>query len=94
MMNKFKRIFVIVADSLGVGASDDASKYNDEGSNTLRHLSYAKKDFSIPSLYKLGIGNITDINNTPFNKDHIASLRPDLKLENINTDDFQSRLKF
>ena len=71
--NKFKRIFVIVADSLGVGASDDANKYNDEGSNTLKHLSYAKKDFSIPSLYKLGIGNITDVNNTPFNSNHIAS---------------------
>lgn len=71
--NKFKRIFVIVADSLGVGASEDAINYNDEGSNTLKHLSYAKKDFFVPSLYKLGIGNITDVNNTPFNENHIGS---------------------
>lgn len=70
---KFKRIFVIVMDSLGVGASDDASKYNDEGTNTLKHLSYFKKDFSIPTLQKLGIGNITDVNNTEFNENHLAS---------------------
>ena len=70
---KFKRVFVIVMDSLGVGAGDDAYKYNDEGTNTLKHLSYAKKDFSIPTLQKLGLGNITDVNNTEFNKDHLAS---------------------
>ena len=71
--NKFKRVFVIVMDSLGVGAGDDAYKYNDEGTNTLKHLSYAKKDFSIPTLQKLGLGNITDVNNTEFNENHLAS---------------------
>ena len=62
--NRFKRIFVLVLDSLGVGESSDAIKYGDLGTNTLKHLSYSKKDFSIPVLQKLGIGNITDINNT------------------------------
>lgn len=71
--NKFNRIFVIVMDSLGVGASDDAYKYNDEGTNTLKHLSYAKKDFNVPTLQKLGIGNITDVNNTKENENHLAS---------------------
>lgn len=61
---KYKRIFVIVADSLGVGASQDANLYGDEGTNTLKHLSYSKDDFSIPTLEKLGIGHITDVNNT------------------------------
>ena len=61
---KFKRIFVVVADSLGVGALEDAHKYNDEGANTLKHLSYAKNDFHIPVLESLGIGHITDVNNT------------------------------
>lgn len=61
----YKRIFIIVADSLGIGAMDDAEKYNDVGANTLKHLSYAKADFSIPTLGKLGIGHLTDINNTP-----------------------------
>lgn len=62
-MKKFKRIFVIVADSVGIGALDDAHLYGDEGSNTLKHLSYAKKDFTIPVLERLGIGYLTDINN-------------------------------
>ena len=62
--NRFKRIFVLVLDSLGVGESSDAIKYGDQGTNTLKHLSYSKIDFSIPVLQKLGIGNITDINNT------------------------------
>ena len=63
-MKKFKRIFVIVAGSLGVGALDDAEKYNDLGTNTLKHLSESKSDFNIPTLQKLGIGNITEVNNT------------------------------
>jgi phosphopentomutase len=35
---KFKRIFVIVADSLGIGAEPDAKEYGDEGSNTYVHI--------------------------------------------------------
>lgn len=72
-MKKFKRIFVIVTDSLGVGEMPDSHLYNDKGANTLKHLSYSKKDFSIPTLAKLGIGNITDVNNTPPNKSPLAS---------------------
>ncbi len=72
-MNKFKRIFLIVADSLGVGELDDAYKYNDLGSNTFKHASYAKENFSIPMLEKLGVGHITDINNTKAVKNPLAS---------------------
>ncbi|MBO4622748.1 MAG: phosphopentomutase [Bacilli bacterium] len=70
---KFKRIFVIVIDSVGAGAAKNAALYGDSGTNTLKHASYAKKDFNIPNLNKLGIGNITDINNTPLNKEPLAS---------------------
>lgn len=69
----YKRIFVIVADSLGVGAAKDAAKYGDEGANTLKHLSYSKIDFSIPNLEKMGIGNITDVYNTKKLDNPIAS---------------------
>lgn len=66
---KFKRVFVIVADSVGVGELPDSAKYGDVGTNTLKHLSYFKKDFNIPTLASLGIGNITDVNNAkPTNK--------------------------
>lgn len=69
----YKRIFVIVIDSVGVGASKDAAKYNDVGSNTLKHASYSKIDFSIPTLEKLGIGHITDVYNTSSTNQPIAS---------------------
>ncbi len=63
-MKKFKRIFVIVMDSVGAGEANDSYKYNDEGANTLEHASFAKENFNIPTLKNLGIGNITIINNT------------------------------
>jgi len=69
---KYKRIFVIVTDSLGVGETPISDKYGDKGVNTLSHLSYSKKDFNIPTLYSMGIGNITDVNNTPKNDNPIA----------------------
>lgn len=35
---QFKRIFGIVLDSVGTGAAADASKFDDEGSDTLGHI--------------------------------------------------------
>ena len=40
---KFKRIFLIVLDSLGVGATADAINFGDNGSNTLGHINDAAK---------------------------------------------------
>ena len=39
MMEKFRRIFVIVADSLGVGAMPDSPAFGDVDVNTLGHIS-------------------------------------------------------
>ena len=50
---KFKRIFVIVCDSLGVGEALDASNYGDIGANTLGHIN-EKHNLFIPNLSKLG----------------------------------------
>lgn len=72
-MSIFKRIFVIVADSMGVGALPDAINYGDLNTNTLKNLSYGKEDFSIPTLKSLGIGNITKVNNTPNVDNPLAS---------------------
>ena len=35
---KFKRVFLIVLDSLGVGEAIDAASYGDTGANTLKHI--------------------------------------------------------
>ena len=55
---KYKRIFTIVIDSLGVGALADADSYGDAGTDTLGHISQNMEEFKIPNLQKLGIANL------------------------------------
>lgn len=57
-MAKFKRIFTIVIDSLGVGAMEDAAAYGDEGTDTLGHISQRMESFDLPNLTSLGIANL------------------------------------
>lgn len=57
-MGKYKRIFLIVIDSLGIGAAADAAKYGDEGTNTLGHISERMEEFNMPNLQKLGMANL------------------------------------
>lgn len=64
-MNKYKRIFTIVVDSLGVGAAADAAEYGDAGSDTLGHISQSVASFEIPNLQKLGIGNLHTLVQVP-----------------------------
>lgn len=60
-MKKYKRIFTIVLDSLGIGEMPDSHKYGDTGANTLGHIAEHTKDFKIPNLQKLGIANLCDL---------------------------------
>ena len=53
-----KRIFVVVIDSMGIGAAEDAASYNDAGTNTLGHISESRDSFVIPNLQKLGLANL------------------------------------
>ena len=55
---KYKRIFLIVMDSLGVGAMHDASKFGDEGANTFVHTSEFCNGLNIPTLNSLGLYDI------------------------------------
>lgn len=64
-MNKYKRIFTIVVDSLGVGAAADAAEYGDTGADTLGHISQSVTSFEIPNLQKLGIGNLHTLVQVP-----------------------------
>ena len=54
------RIFLIVLDSLGIGAAPDADKFGDGGANTLKRIS-ASKSFHIPNLINMGIGCIDGV---------------------------------
>ena len=53
---KFKRVFLMVLDSLGVGEALDASNYGDNSANTLKHINETNELF-IPNLKKLGFLN-------------------------------------
>ena len=65
MKYKFKRIFVIVADSVGIGAEPDAALYGDAGSNTLVHIAeHMPNGLNIPTLNALGIADLADIRGT------------------------------
>ena len=59
---KFKRIFLIVLDSLGVGEANDAASYGDSGANTLGNI-VKNYELFIPNLEKLGFLNTLTMNN-------------------------------
>lgn len=56
----YKRIFVIVLDSLGAGFAPDQEAYDDVGAHTIYHIS-KHHQLKIPNLVKLGYPNITEI---------------------------------
>ena len=58
MAKKFNRIFVIVLDSMGIGAMPDSEKFGDVGVDTLGHISEFRDSFTIPNLRKLGLANL------------------------------------
>ncbi len=58
---KFKRIFLMVLDSLGVGETTDASNYGDTGANTLGHIK-ENYDLFIPNLKKIGFLDTLNMN--------------------------------
>lgn len=55
---KYKRVFLIVLDSLGIGDSHDAYLYNDEGANTLKNICEYVGGLDLPTLEGLGLGNL------------------------------------
>lgn len=62
---KYKRIFVLVMDSVGCGELPDAEKFGDVGSNTIANLAKAAGGIHLPTLQSFGYGNITDILGVP-----------------------------
>lgn len=55
---RFKRIHVVVLDSIGIGEAPDAAKFDDSGADTLGHIADVCQGLHIPNLAWLGIGNI------------------------------------
>ena len=57
----FKRVNVIILDSVGIGELPDADLFGDKGSNTLAHIIKEVPSIKIPNLKSLGLGNIASL---------------------------------
>ncbi|OQY19461.1 MAG: phosphopentomutase [Desulfobacteraceae bacterium 4572_35.1] len=58
---KFKRIVLIVLDGVGCGALPDADEYGDVDANTLAHVLQVNDGLALPTLQRMGLGNIAPL---------------------------------
>jgi phosphopentomutase len=61
---KFKRVFVIVMDSVGIGAEPDAARFGDAGTNTWVHTAEVCHGLNVPNINALGIADLAAIQGT------------------------------
>ena len=62
MTNKpFKRVHLVVLDSVGIGEAPDAEAFGDTGSDTLGHIAEAVGGLEMPNMEKLGLANIVPV---------------------------------
>ena len=62
---KYKRVFIIVVDSMGIGPMPDSEKYGDVNVDTLGHIAEKQTSFKIPNLQKMGIANLKKLKGIP-----------------------------
>jgi len=61
----YRRVFLIVLDSVGIGEAPDAEKYNDKGADTLGHIAEHRSGLHMPNMAKLGLSHIREIQGVP-----------------------------
>ncbi len=71
-MKKYKRVFLIVLDSLGVGDAHDAIEFGDEGANTLGHICESVGGLDVPQLEGMGLGSIGEFKGIHQLKNQLA----------------------
>lgn len=57
----FKRIIVLVMDSVGIGGAPDAAAFNDDGADTVGHIESVGEALRCPNLLNLGLGRIANL---------------------------------
>ncbi|MEK5173556.1 phosphopentomutase [Heyndrickxia sp. FSL W8-0496] len=57
----YKRIHLIVMDSVGIGEAPDAEKFDDKGADTFGHIAEKMNGLNMPNMGKLGLSNIRQI---------------------------------
>ncbi|PQD96853.1 phosphopentomutase [Pradoshia eiseniae] len=58
---RFKRVFLTVMDSVGIGEAPDAEKFGDKSADTLGHIAEKMNGLHMPVMGKLGLSNIREI---------------------------------
>lgn len=62
----YQRIFVVIIDSLGIGATADANHFESLGADTLGHLGeHFRVRLQLPTFQKMGLGNLHPIMGMP-----------------------------
>jgi phosphopentomutase len=62
---RMERAIVVVLDGVGVGQAPDAAAYGDAGADCLANCARAVGGLALPTLGRLGVGNLTEIEGTP-----------------------------
>lgn len=62
---QFKRIHLVVLDSVGIGEAPDAKLFGDVGADTLGHIAEEMKGLNLPNMGSLGLANIKPIEGVP-----------------------------
>lgn len=57
----YKRVFLVVMDSVGIGEAPDAEKFGDKGADTLGHIAERMNGLNMPNMAKLGLSNIEQV---------------------------------
>ncbi|AQP53919.1 phosphopentomutase [Vagococcus penaei] len=65
----FKRVHLIVLDSVGIGEAPDAEKFGDLGSHTLGHIAETA-GLTLPNMENLGLGMIEPLKGVKAMPDH------------------------
>lgn len=71
-MMRFKRAFLIVLDSFGIGAMPDAAAFGDEGANTIRSVAASDK-FNVPTMANMGLFHIDGVDCKGIDKERQPS---------------------
>ncbi|WLR56469.1 phosphopentomutase [Mesobacillus subterraneus] len=61
MSHTYKRVFLVVMDSVGIGEAPDAEKFGDKGSHTLGYIGEKMNGLKMPNMGELGLSNIEEI---------------------------------
>ncbi len=64
-MANYNRVFLLVLDSVGIGAMPDAARFGDMGAHTLGHIAERPNGLRVPHLARMGLGNITPLQGIP-----------------------------